>query len=183
MPAGERPLRQVGVAAGRECLDALIDGVGDEQAAARINREPARRRQLAGPAGRGAERAQVVADGVEHLDALVGGVRDVGVARRIACERAREVQLSGFGADAAPGARERQLRAELDDAIVAVVGDVDVARGVERDAVGKPELLRGPSPAEPACASNAPSGLNFSMRWLSSSETITSLSLAATPRG
>ena len=82
----------------------LIDGVGDEQPAGRVDREPARRRQLAGPAGGGAERAQVVAVGVEHLDAVVGGVGDVGVARRVAGERARERELSGFGAEAAPGA-------------------------------------------------------------------------------
>ena len=104
VPSADCPLSGERVASGRERLDAVVDGVGDEQPAGGVEREPARRRQLPRLRAGGAERAQVVAVRVEHLDAVVGGVGDVRVARRVAGERAREVQLRRVSSRSPPHA-------------------------------------------------------------------------------
>ena len=95
---------------GRELLDARVDGVGDEQPAGRVDRQPARPGQRAGLARGGADRAQEVAFGVEHLDAVVGGVGDEGFAGGVGGEPARERELARFGAEAAPFGEVAELR-------------------------------------------------------------------------
>ncbi len=127
----------------REDRDAVVGGVGDEQAVVRIERERPRRRQPFG------DRLQRVAAGVEHLNRnqlRVVGVRDVDMARGVAREARRIVELAGADAlrterrlHRPPGAgADTAGRLQLQHAIVRRVEDDDAAdAGRQVHAVGR----------------------------------------------
>ena len=165
-----------------EQLDPLVGGVGDRQVPARVGRHRPRAGEVADAPTGASPAADETATRIELLDPVVRRVRDINVTRRIDRHRPRHAELVG-ARDVADRRDESQAAGQ------ARRRDCSCRRRRRPPRPGRPRRRRDcgtgrrPVPRLPAWATNAPSGVNSSIRLLSSSATYTALAFAASPRG